>query len=147
MRRVLVRQPFDVVASDIRTAQQGTPQESLSLEELLGRTLRPRPTSISVMTREGSFSIGDLVTLGWHGVVNGYANWITAMDAYAGYDARITSLPGHDHAGCEIARVDIDQGQHKWRTRNLLLVAKDKALAIRARFSETEGDLPAGDLQ
>ena len=108
----------------VLTAQQGAPPTSPSLDELLGRIRRlARPASTPVIDREGSFSVGDIVILGRHGVVNGYTSWITAMDAYVGKTARIMSLPGRDRAGCEIARVDIDQGQQTWRTRNLLLVA------------------------
>ena len=67
--------------------------------------------------------MGDLVVLGRHGIVHGHTNWITAMDAYVGQSAHITALPGRDHAGCEVARVDVDGGRHTWRTRNLLPVA------------------------
>lgn len=67
----------------------------------------------------GRFNIGDRVILGRHDLVGGNQNWNADMEQFVGRTATVLRIVGLDTAGCEVVRVDADQGRYVWRTRNL----------------------------
>lgn len=67
---------------------------------------------------------GDRVRVGSHTVVNGDANWVEPMARYVGRQATIMELAGSDGAGQWVVRVDVDDGEFAWRTRDLELVQR-----------------------
>jgi hypothetical protein len=70
----------------------------------------------------GPIHIGTLVILGRHRSVDGYANWVDAMQSYVGMQARVTTLTGLDSGGCPVVNVDVDGGAYYWRIRDMTIV-------------------------
>ncbi|MBP8128806.1 MAG: proteasome accessory factor PafA2 family protein [Candidatus Hydrogenedentes bacterium] len=75
----------------------------------------------------GRFHIGDRVVLGRHEPVGGSENWNSDMEQYVGRTATVLRIVGLDSSGCEVVRVDIDQGRYVWRARNLTHAHEDVA--------------------
>lgn len=65
------------------------------------------------------FQIGDAVEIGEHSAWYGQENWAPDMDAFVGEQAKIQSHVGVDDAGCPGVTLDIDDGGHFWRVRDL----------------------------
>jgi hypothetical protein len=70
----------------------------------------------------GPIRLGTIVILGRHRSVDGFANWVEAMQAYVGMQARVTSLTGLDSGGCPVVNVDVDDGAYYWRIRDMTIV-------------------------
>jgi hypothetical protein len=66
----------------------------------------------------GPVTIGSVLVLGRHRLVDGDDNWSPEMDAYVGRAATVTGFAGTDPQGCPGVRVDIDGGQWFWRVRD-----------------------------
>lgn len=63
---------------------------------------------------------GDKVRIGKHDAVNDEDdNWCPRMDKYIGKIATIKKVLGFDPEGYEVARIDLDEGEYSWRTRNM----------------------------
>jgi hypothetical protein len=70
----------------------------------------------------GPLQVGAPVRLGRHREVEGDTNWAESMDPFVDTVALITSLRGVDGQGCPGVRVQVDEGAHFWRIRDLQAV-------------------------
>ncbi len=70
------------------------------------------------------FEVGDRVELGRHRLYGGEENWAKPMERYVGRNAIITEHLGLDASGGWIVRIDIDEGEWVWRTRDMQLVSR-----------------------
>jgi hypothetical protein len=69
----------------------------------------------------GPIRVDTRVVLGRHRAVDGDPNWSPEMNDRVGQEATVRSLSGADAAGCPGVRVDVDDGEHFWRIRDMRL--------------------------
>jgi hypothetical protein len=75
----------------------------------------------------GGFRIGDRVKVGRHRPFEGFANWVEPMERYVGRSGTIMDFAGRDASGAWVVRLDIDDSEFAWRTRDLDLVQRASA--------------------
>lgn len=73
----------------------------------------------------GPIDVGVKVRLQRHTEVGGGgSNWSDTMDRYVGQEAEVMSLRGTDQDGCPGVTVDLDNGRHFWRIRDMVVEEK-----------------------
>lgn len=67
---------------------------------------------------------GMAVVLRNHRPVRNDRNWVAAMRPFVGRTTFITRLAGQDPFGCPVVRVEVDDGVHVWRARDLTVIGR-----------------------
>lgn len=73
----------------------------------------------------GAVKVGSRVRIKRHRpAVGGSDNWIGTMDQFVGRRAKVVRLRGFDGDGCPGVTIDLDDGDHFWRIRDMELVSQ-----------------------
>lgn len=105
-------------------ANEGLKSELMRVVESLGDKGLLEQTSAACRSlpkeKASGLTPGSRVLLGRHDTdADGEDNWASTMDPFVGKEAKIVKIIGFDENGYEVAKVDIDEKRHAWRTRNM----------------------------
>jgi hypothetical protein len=116
----------------LRTPAAGSGRYLARVTNLRDGPVRVRSSVLGDIVYDG-LKLGDMVRVGRHTPVDGMTNWLEDMDVFVGRNATITDFVGQDDTGSWLVKLDIDQGDWVWRTRNLTLAQ---------RATQRDGQIP-----